>query len=229
MDLNNDLIHSVGLVDKRTYLDKINEVMLVRDVDIIDSIIIHHGNSIIGGSKSISENFIKNNKLSIGYNIVIDEYGEGYFCLNLNEVGIHVSKDEVNNRSVSICLLGDFHNDGPTVKQITKTFKCIKYLQKLLPNINNIYGHGEIDKDNDCPVFNMNFFREAYSKYIEDANNIPDWYFFGISYMHSKKIINNKEYWANEICDDMPTWAYLLLLKNIHKSIENNKNGGKRL
>lgn len=81
----------------------------------------------------------------IGYHIVITKDGVVHTCRDLDEWGIQVAN--WNDKSVGVCLTGNFNKNIPTILQIKSLEKvlvnlCKKYNLKYW----NIYGHRDIKR-----------------------------------------------------------------------------------
>ena len=93
----------------------------------------------------------------IGYHIIIRRDGTFENGRTIDKIGAHCYRH--NRNSIGICLVGGMStNNKPennfTPEQFVELKQTIKFLKKLLPDINKISGHKDYSKK-DCPCFNV--------------------------------------------------------------------------
>lgn len=107
----------------------------------------------------------------IAYHILIDKDGKERRTRLDKKVGYHASNLDANNRSVGICLIGDFDTEPPTTAQL-RTLERIIAEYKAKYSIEKVSGHRHYAKKS-CPG---NFFTddmlEALSRDVEPP--VPD-------------------------------------------------------
>lgn len=151
-------------------------------------IIIHH--SLTEDSKQVDWKAIKdyhiktNGWKDIGYHYGIEGIDNQYLVLEgrkEDETGAHCKDGGMNNKSLGICLVGNFDKYKPSQAQWDLAIKLVKELSKKygIPAI-NVKGHGEVMRESKasyiktCPglLFDMNKFRKAL---IEVKDKTPKW------------------------------------------------------
>ncbi len=141
-------------------------------------IVIHHSATTGGSVESIHREHGKrkdasgNNWLGIGYHFVIgngkgmsDGAIEPTFRWLQQIHGAHSGKREYNGHGIGVCLIGNFEDNKPTVKQqqaITKLLRQLTAQYQLGPK--SIIGHNEV-KQTFCPGRNL-----PLQQIIKDAN-----------------------------------------------------------
>lgn len=78
--------------------------------------------------------------------------------------GAHCRQQGMNNRSIGICLVGNFDIDPPPDEQWQLALKLVRSLQHLLGIItDNVLGHRELASYKTCPgaAFDLGVFRDA--------------------------------------------------------------------
>jgi N-acetylmuramoyl-L-alanine amidase len=126
-------------------------------------IIVHHTEE-IGWDIKKTHRFHQDHRLwsGIGYNFFIEENGEiikgrGY------SVGAHAYS--YNEKSIGICLAGNFDIHNPSIEQLKSLSKlCIFLLYQFNLSTTHILGHRElkvVTKSCPCKNFNIGQFRES--------------------------------------------------------------------
>ena len=138
-----------------------------------DSIIIHH--SATKDTGTVSWGAIRKYHVEtcgwrdIGYNYGIELVGDDYEILVgrfEDEIGAHTKG--WNQRSIGICMVGDFDTSPPPIKQINLTVELVQYLMRTYDiKAYGVKGHREADRrgvypQKSCPgkLFDMEKFRE---------------------------------------------------------------------
>jgi len=79
----------------------------------------------------------------IAYHFYIDNEGVAYWCLDLEEMGAHASKD--NDHTIGICIAGRFLGGAvPTPKQIDSATALVLALMEQYPQTVNIWAHRDL-------------------------------------------------------------------------------------
>jgi N-acetyl-anhydromuramyl-L-alanine amidase AmpD len=135
----------------------------VRDVSTIDTVVIHHSLTVDRVDTKDSEAFANyhiNTKgwAGIGYHYVIDSEGRIEKTNDERVVSYHVG--DANQRSIGICMIGDFRDSEPTEKQYSACIWLVKDIQRRYPSI-AVKGHSEMPNYSwkECPAIDMNDFR----------------------------------------------------------------------
>ena len=90
----------------------------------------------------------------VGYQYVIDMYGEITQTRSESEEGCHTIGE--NNNSIGICLIGNFDKDVPTLKQVTALRALIQNLMtKYKIKVQYIYPHRRFSNTH-CPGVRLN-------------------------------------------------------------------------
>ncbi len=134
----------------------------------ITHIILHH--SLTKDSGTVSTQAIRNYHVfdrgwrNIGYHYIIEivnDYPEIFVGRMMTETGAHTRG--LNQKSIGICIVGNFDKKKPSKILWNKAIKLVKSL-KIVFNIpiDNVIGHREYKKTKSCPgfKFNMDKFRE---------------------------------------------------------------------
>ena len=135
----------------------------------------------------------KRNKkgLYVAYHYIIGAKGELRETRDLDEIGYHSGRWNVNMRSIGICLLGNFQLDIPTEEQLIELQNLIKYLKNKF-KIKKVCGHRDI-KPTACPGKNLT---NKLIWYIENGNYntqyVPDWAKESWKDATQKAIVNGK-------------------------------------
>lgn len=123
-------------------------------------IIIHHSATSQGGVESFRRSHKAKGWRDVGYHYVIGngtQSGDGEIekGRSENEVGAHCPEQNMNSRSIGICLVGNFQEQKPTAKQMQSLEKlCRELMQKYCIPYDRVKGHGEIMTTN-CPGKNF--------------------------------------------------------------------------
>lgn len=125
-------------------------------------IIIHHTEEVGWNIYKVDEYHKSLGWNGIGYNYFIEEDGRVEEARGMN-IGAHTIG--FNNKSIGICLSGNFDFDYPSNEQIESLYKLCNYFMNIY-NIekSRVLGHREINGVNkSCPGynFNMNKFRAS--------------------------------------------------------------------
>ncbi|WP_419887796.1 peptidoglycan recognition family protein [Neobacillus niacini] len=126
-------------------------------------IIVHHTEE-IGWDVNKTHQFHQNERgwSGIGYNFFIEENGE-----IMNGRGYHVGAHAIsyNQKSLGICLAGNFDSHTPSIEQLKSLRKlCMFLLEQYHLSTAQILGHREVNgMAKSCPGknFNMDQFRES--------------------------------------------------------------------
>lgn len=125
-----------------------------RDLEVIDTVIIHHSATESGAAESFARYHVdKNGWPGIGYHFVITKSGEIQQTQLLKTVSYHTSG--INTRSVGICLTGDYDKQQAPSVQLSSLVKLIKYLEGKMGRKLNIAGHNEYSNKS-CPGDKIN-------------------------------------------------------------------------
>lgn len=112
----------------------------------------------------------------IGYHYFITADGKIWPGRAENVVGAHATSNNMNFKSLGICLTGNFMNEVPTTAQLT-SLETLLISLKVKHNIpiENILGHQEIPASTACPGTNLlrrvQDFRKDYQE-VKPTNNI---------------------------------------------------------
>ena len=101
----------------------------------------------------------------IGYHFGVELVNTEYEILvgrMPGEKGAHCPLQDMNEKAVGICVVGDFDLVEPSRVQWHLAARIVRYLRLLLGiPVENVIGHREIDPHKTCPGlrFDMNLFR----------------------------------------------------------------------
>jgi len=146
------------------YRDMTNVFEKLKDRDTTIYIIIHHTAS--SGDRQLIDfyNFHKNERkfTSIAYSFIISPNGVVNQLHQLNESTNHCSN--YNQKSIGVCLEGNFDESNPTFLQKLNLIILVNYLKyKYNVSKTNIIPHSKF-RDTDCPGKNFDF--DNFLKYI---------------------------------------------------------------
>lgn len=131
-------------------------------------IVIHH--SATDGKRTTFEAVDRYHKSlgwgKIGYQKFVTRDGKLHEGRFEDEVGAHCRADDMNFKSIGICLAGNFETETPSTEQFTTLKSLLEYLQQKyqIPN-ERILGHREVkDAKTLCPGKNLLPFIELWRK-----------------------------------------------------------------
>lgn len=124
-----------------------------------ENIIIHH--SLTKDTETVSWGAIRKYHVEtlgwqdIGYHYGIENIGGRYEILvgrMATETGAHCSQDGMNNKSLGICLIGNFDNAAPDAAQLALLTKLVKSLMQVhgIPAA-NVFRHSQFATYKTCP------------------------------------------------------------------------------
>ncbi|MDO9464386.1 MAG: N-acetylmuramoyl-L-alanine amidase [bacterium] len=124
-------------------------------------IIIHHSATDGGSSLSFDRYHLRRGWDSIGYHFVINNGSQGKDDGQIEvsprwlkqKNGAHCNAGNMNERSIGICLVGDFNKERVSEKQMASLAYLVNILRKYykIPK-NNIMGHGQVSgAKTECP------------------------------------------------------------------------------
>ncbi|MFH1232998.1 MAG: peptidoglycan recognition family protein [Patescibacteria group bacterium] len=130
-----------------------------------DFIIIHHSatardsTTLNAVNKAHQKSFNYKSSLGwyVGYHYVIIGDGTVYQTRNDTDYGAHCRADNMNSKSIGICLFGNFEIEQPSEKQLESLKKIVEKLRKKYNIKNsNILGHCQINGSKTvCPGKNL--------------------------------------------------------------------------
>ena len=124
-----------------------------RGLSEIDSVVIHHSATESGTAESYARYHVDENSWpGIGYHYVINKNGSIEQTQLLKTVSYHTTGQ--NQRSVGICLTGNYDIQQPPPVQVEAAINLIRYLQGRLGRELRITGHNEHSSKN-CPGSNI--------------------------------------------------------------------------
>ena len=147
----------------------------------ISHIIIHHSLSDDGKEKNWGAirryHMNTNGWVDIGYHFGIEMIGDDFEVMYgrpLNKRGAHAKDGGFNNKSIGICVVGNWDDRPPPERQFSLAIELTKnliqfYGSKNIPiRVDRVLGHGEsqikagVKTPKSCPgkMFNMDLFRE---------------------------------------------------------------------
>lgn len=127
-----------------------------RDIDKIEYIAIHHSLTLQGSSEAFARYHVGHNGWpGIGYTYVILKDGTIDFCNDIDVKSAHVGN--FNNKSIGICLVGDFRKENPTKEQLQAAADLCMMLLDVAENIKEIKGHLDFKgyEWKECPAFDV--------------------------------------------------------------------------
>ena len=151
--------------------------MLLNQENVVRYIVIHHSltkDGIVNDWEAIRKYHIKTNGWrDIGYHFGVELYGGEYVLRYGRPVpfkGAHVGDGGFNDRSIGVCVVGNFDLETVPPDQWKLATKLVAYLRKSLGIPKNlVVGHGEaqalvgihVSSRKSCPgkLFNMDTFR----------------------------------------------------------------------
>lgn len=143
--------------------------MLHRNLQSIDSVVVHCSDSMWGDKEVIDAWHKERGWMGVGYHYIIlngyREYEGPYvkrvdgvveYGRELNMVGAHCKGH--NDRSIGICLIGRRHF---SLEQFKTLLSLLTEVRKDFPRIDigRIFAHGELNEAKECPTFDMGFLR----------------------------------------------------------------------
>ncbi|HHW03426.1 MAG TPA: S8 family serine peptidase [Thermoanaerobacterales bacterium] len=145
--------------------EKIPEVIKTNKPEYI---VIHHSATKEGDAETFRKYHMSKGWRDIGYHYVINngtykpdgmvEKGRPE-----SEEGAHCTEQQMNFRSIGICLVGDFDQSRPTAKQMESLISlCKDIMARYNIPVKNVIGHREAGAPKTCPGknFDMNAFRK---------------------------------------------------------------------
>jgi len=183
-------------------------------------IILHHSATKDGVAKDYDaiKRYHKDtlNWRDIGYHWIIENVnGNAEVIKGRDESlsGAHTKQNGMNNKSIGICIVGNYDKENLPSSLYLKLIELIK-------NIRSRYGDLPLAKHSDyanktCPGLNFPFeqllkdvnVKEPLKWKVEGLNNLSD--------------IVDKPYWINKLDDPMPAWAVFNILFRIRKENDN--------
>lgn len=121
-------------------------------------IILHHSLTKDSGTVSwtaIREYHLKKKWINVGYHWGLELINDHYEVLMgrmPNQVGAHCRQDQMNYRSIGICMVGNFDIAKPPKEQWGLCLRLVNYLCGALgiPK-DNVYGHNMMAHYKTCP------------------------------------------------------------------------------
>ena len=109
---------------------------------ITDRLIVHHSSSENDTKEIILDWHLNGRKWPhMGYHFIIDKEGIGWSCLPKQVEGIHAYG--FNQRSIGICLIGNFNEHLPRKAQLESLSElCVSLVKEYDLRYWQIYGHG---------------------------------------------------------------------------------------
>jgi len=128
-------------------------------------IIIHHSATDVGCSFDFDRYHLNRGWDSIGYHFVIDNGSKGKLNGQIEvsprwlkqKNGAHCNVDDMNERAIGICLVGDFNSEAVSPEQLDALVYLTNRLRKYykIP-FNRIMGHGQVQgAKTECPGKNF--------------------------------------------------------------------------
>lgn len=91
--------------------------------------------------------------LHVAYHYIIDAKGNTRNTRPLSEIGYHAGNWEINEKSVGICILGNYENDTPTKDSLDTLAALSKEITRVY-GVETVCGHRDI-KATACPGENL--------------------------------------------------------------------------
>lgn len=169
--------------------DKV-EIVNITAINKPQYIIIHHSATKQGDAETFRKYHIEiNGWKDIGYHYVINNgtyKPDGLIEVGREENDIGAHALGYNDKSIGICLVGNFDEDKPTEKQLKSLRKLCRYLmQKYNIPIQNVLGHRETGAKKSCPGNNVN---------MDEVRNMLANKVIKLKINSNKAILNEKEY-----------------------------------
>ncbi|KAF5281859.1 hypothetical protein FQR65_LT14503 [Abscondita terminalis] len=93
----------------------------------------------------------ENNWSDVGYNFAVGGDGKAYVARGWSLVGAHAP--DYNDKSIGICLIGDWRYELPNEKQLKTAKKLIDYGVEIGMIVSNytLFGHKQVREGTECP------------------------------------------------------------------------------
>lgn len=126
----------------------------IRDLSIIDEILLHHSGVTVLQSVEIIHNYHKNTNgwAGIGYHFYVRKDGTIYRGRPLEYVGAHATG--FNTKTIGICAEGNFNVETMSEVQKNAIKELVAYLRQAYPNIKSVRGHRDV-LNTSCPGTNF--------------------------------------------------------------------------
>ena len=138
---------------------KFRDKLTTRDIFKINSVILHHSASPMDRTtiQSIHNWHLQRGWLGCGYHYVIHPEGTIFQGRPLNTIGAHARG--YNERSIGVCVVGNFEVEYPTLCQQEALGKLLLYFinDKFRSNFLSIKGHRDVTATL-CPGKNFTFY-----------------------------------------------------------------------
>lgn len=132
-----------------------NEVLEYRDDNSTQYLVVHHSEVVTRHTiLDIHRWHLKKNWAGVAYHFFIDKEGEIFEGRPIETVGAHAYG--FNQKSVGICLEGDFNKEMVNQKQLDSAVILFALLS-LIYNKAKIIPHSDLVKDKNCPGKNFPF------------------------------------------------------------------------
>ena len=117
--------------------------LIKRDLSDVDLIVLHHSGSAMDRTTihDIHRWHLQRGWLGCGYHYVIHEDGSIFEGRPANAVGAHARGH--NERSIGVCVVGNFEEEHPSLRQQEAAGKLIFYLRNKLGNL-EIKNHNQV-------------------------------------------------------------------------------------
>lgn len=128
----------------------------IRDLSVIDEILLHHSGVTVLQSVETIHNYHKNTNgwAGIGYHFYVRKDGTIYRGRPLEYVGAHATG--FNTKTIGICAEGNFNIETMTEVQKNAIKELVAYLRQVYPNIRSVRGHRDV-LNTSCPGANYPF------------------------------------------------------------------------
>lgn len=128
---------------------------IIRSLNVITRIIIHHSATSSGDVQSFHRYHIDNNGwYGVGYHYVILKDGTVQQGRPLDVQGAHAGGN--NADSIGICLVGNFETEQPTAAQYQALADLISFVESLLGRSLSIQLHSDVN-NTACPGKNFDY------------------------------------------------------------------------